>query len=735
MSEEIEKFFSLIYGDTDKYISINTKSETGLLQDERWFTPSEDLEFMGRYVDIRDDEDVYCSVNPFGGKERTKDDPEAISRVVYADLDACDPKHLRLPPSILVQTSPGRWHGWWVLDEEVSAKAASEASRRIYLAHKDKGCDAGWAVGKLLRVPGTSNTKNGEPYPVTATYSGEVYTLDTINDVYGDIDINPVAEISDEVPPEPDAQTMVELEQVITNNNLTNLYLRKPSEGESWSERAYRLELELFRTGLPAQDVYYLAREAACNKYNPENAGEMTQTGILIPRRSNPDLVLWREVQKAYAEYQLEAEVEEDMLPVTSPKAMNFEFLSVDERRYCEETPTFVDNYVKWAMSRSDSAEVYQHSAAYMILSCVFAGRGFIPLRWGDTELNLWILFLGDTTRTRKSTAANNILNVIHRFEQQTGIKIDAGSDATGEALQVELAKRNGLPALQHKDEVHGWFGSLYSKQYMAGVLEIMTAMYDGKVPIILRNSKESGNKDHVRTAFNFIGIGIRKRMSEVLTRGHFESGFLARMLWSVADPPPRKKGSENIAFREVGKYTGYNDDIQEMVDDLIARVAMWPTDSRAPITMDKAAQNRYNEWAEEGLQRAERYGDGEVVIPSFTRMLTSVIKAAALLAMYDQTDVITLKHLLPALRQAEFWFRDMVRMASEISSSEFERRLDEVEGFIASHKDKIRSEVEVRKKFTKFRPRDWQEIFEALKGSGRIRNVRDKRGYLEALT
>lgn len=269
----------------------------------------------------------------------------------------------------------------------------------------------------------------------------------------------------------------------------------------------------------------------------------------------------------------------------------------------------------------------------------------------------------------------------------------------------------------------------------MSGVLESLTALYDGKVPIILRTNKESGNRTHARTCFNLLGVGIRKRMGEVLTRGHFESGFLARMLWAVADPPPRKKGSENIRFRVSDNRAAYYEDIQEIVNDLIARVSMWPHDSRAPITMDTAAENRYNAWAEEGMQRVERYGDGEVVVPSFNRMMTSVVKAAALLAMYDQSNVITLKHLLPALKQAELWFRDMIRMASEISSSEFERRLDEVESFIASGKDKIRSEVEVRKKFTKFRPRDWQEIFEALKGSGRIRAAKEKRGYLEALS
>ena len=737
MSQEIEGFFSQIYGKSSGYVAIVTKGESGAIDSQRWFHMPEQLTFMAKYVAVRADEDVYCSVGLFSAEERSKDDAQAVANVVYADADTCNPANFRVPPSISVQTSEGRWHAWWVLDTEVSAKDASDASHRVYKAHETQGCDRGWPIAKLLRVPGTANTKKAVPEPVTATYSGDVYTLDTINAVYHDIDIAPVITLDKKVPTPLGSADLLELEQIVANNNLTALYLNVPTEGESWSERMYRLEMDLFRAGLSAVEVFTLAREAACNKYNPAMAGQLTQTGVTIPRRSNPDLVLWQEIQKAEAEYAQSAEAEAaDELPRTSGSktAISNEFLTVDERRYCRETPTFVSQYVEWVATRTDSAEVYQHSMAYLLLACVFGGRGYLPLAWGNTELNLWILILGDTTRTRKSTAKSITLEVLHRYEAVTGIKIDMGSDATAEALHVELGKRDGAASLQHKDEINGWFGSLYSKQYMSGVLESLTELYDGHVPVVLRTGKDSGNKTRARTAFNFVGVGIRKRTAEVLTRNHFESGFLARMLWAVADPPPRNSGSEDLAFR-TGIQVNHYQAVSALVEELVARAAMWSQENPQPITMDAAALARYNQWAEEGMQRAERFEDGEAVVPAFQRLKTSVAKAAALLAMYDQTDKITLAQLLPAIGQAEFWFRDMLRMAGEVSASEFERRLDEVEAFIASGDGQMKTEVSVRKKFTRFKPRDWQEIFESLMGSGRIRKVRDKRGYLEALS
>lgn len=733
MTVTTEDFFKAIYGKSHGYVVLVTKSESGAIDSQRWFEYPRDLErnMMQSYVEIRSDEDVYCAVNVFSNRERNKDDASAVANVVYADLDTCHPDHLRLPPTYVVQTSEGHWHGWWVLDEEVSAKDAADASKRIYQAHAAQGCDRGWAIGKLLRVPGTTNTKRATPEFVTVEFIDQLYTLDTINDVYSDIDINPTVKTNNDVP-DP-IEDLTELEQVVSNNNLTDLYLRVPEEGESWSERAYRLEIDLFRAGLNAVEVFSLVRNAACNKYNPDFAGQRTQTGVLIPKRSNPDLVLWKEVQKAYAEFEQEEPAEEAPQTTTRP-TINHEFLTMEERRYCQDNPTFIDHYVAWVADRTDSSPIYQYSAAYMLLASVFAGRGYLPLAWGDTQLNLWVLLLGDTTRTRKSTAKNIMMAIIHEYERQTSNQIDIGSDASPEALRVELGKRDGLSSIMHKDEINGWFASLYSKQYMAGALEQMTELYDGHVPVALRTTKDSGNRNRATTAFSFIGVGIRKRTAEILTRNHFESGFLARMLWAVADPPPRVAGSEDIMFRDDDVdhiTTGY---MADLVSDLVMRVSRWSTSKPVPVTMDAASLARYNQWAEDGMKRVEALGDDDVVVPSFQRLKTSVAKAAALLALYDQTDVITLKHLLPALAQAEMWFRDMMRMAGEVSASEFERRLDKVEGYIMTGKDSQRSEVDVRKKFPQYRPRDWSEIFDALKGSGRIRNAKDRRGYYEAL-
>src|SRR5690606_13445514 len=115
----METFFDSIYGDSEGFIDIVTRSDDGDLVSERWFEWPKDKSAVLKYCTVRNDEDVYCSVAVFSNELRSKEDVNAVARTVYADADTCHPSNFRIPPSIVVETSPGRWHCWWVLDEEV----------------------------------------------------------------------------------------------------------------------------------------------------------------------------------------------------------------------------------------------------------------------------------------------------------------------------------------------------------------------------------------------------------------------------------------------------------------------------------------------------------------------------------------------------------------------------------------------------------------------------------------
>lgn len=718
-------FFDLIYKDLVGYVSIVTRGEDGQLTDEKWFSLPAERTRMERYVERRNDEDVYNSVNVFMAKSRSKLDTGAVSRVVYADADTCHPDNFRMPPTIVVKTSPERYHCYWVLDETVPAEKAAEASQRIYLAHQDQGCDAGWAVSKLLRVPDTTNLKRDTPHKISAEfYPDNIYTLDTFEAVYSDVTPKTFTVVSANLPEPLTPDEMYKLETDVEGAGLGSLYYERPSEEQSWYELLFRLELDLFREGMTAREVFWIADNAACNKYARDN-------------RSKEDL--WKDVQKAYSEFLDDEYVE-------APKSDNVEqvrkdFITLEERKLIKDNPCFVDEYMAWVTPKTDAAHVYHRSLAYMLLSQVFGGRARLKYRFDLMNLNLWVAIAGDTTLTRKSTAKRLMLQMLRAYETQSAfpVPLDIGSDATAEGVTGALGeeKRDGMPALLMIDEFHGWLHGTVVKNHMANALERFTDLYDGHVPVVLRATKGAGNLRRNDTSFSLLGVGIRESYARTLTKEHFASGFLARMLWAVADTPPYNPSMGEIPWvvEEAEELKATADPERDrMVKRLVKAGNKFPWNKERLVKFSKEAMQRLDVWAEPLARETYHSENSEILLPAVERMKFSIMKSAALLALSDQRDVISVTDVLHALAQGELWYRDLLRMASEISSSDYESKLDEVEKFIATGSGGSRKDAAVRRQFARYRASEYDDLINSLKKQGRIRANPQDRKVLEAM-
>lgn len=730
----IDEFFDLLYGDSHGYIDIVTLGDDNTLSNERWFEWPRERAVVIKYCELRTDEDVYTSVGLFSDKHRTKEDAKAVTRVAYADADTCPPSKFRLRPTIELETSQDRWHAFWVLDKEYPLNEASEASRRIAKAHKDDGCDGGWIASKVLRVPGTSNTKRHPAWSVKGTINGDVYDLNEINVAYADIDINERRVATTDYTAVPELLDVFDLLEKVDDPELFNLYSQEVEEGRSWSERLWRLELDLFRAGFNPQEVYTISWHAKCNKYHPDFAGQRTETGVVIPERRNPEEVLWAEVRKA------ELSWNEVIIPDEEPETSNQrEFLTPEERAFVLNNPTFVDQYVQWVASKTDAAQTYSRTLAFVILSCVYGQHGFIYPKHGKERLNLFALILGDTTSTRKSTARNKALSLIRAWEKRTDSKIDLASDITAEGLSKALGDRDGLVSLIHRDEIQGFFTEAYTKTYMSGVLGTLTDLYDGHVRVALRATKGQGQSNRSEVTFNFLGVGIAHDVAEVLTDKNFRDGFLTRFVWSIADPVPITREREEVEqgndFDEVFKE---DPQIAEFCRTFQVSMRKWRQKEAHVIKMDAESLRRYNDWKWDIAQLVMASPNAATLEPSRQRLAVSVWKAAALLAMHEKSDMITMDHLLPALAQAELWFADMERMAGMISANDFQRKVDGLEAYVLTGVNQRRNIANVYKTMLNthgLRKSEVDEIVSNLHYQGRLRQVKDDgKTYLEVI-
>ena len=289
-----QKFFDLVYGGLRGMVAIVTRDEYGKLNSERWF-PADQVESARQYAAARYDEDVYFSVSSFPASISNKNvssresSQDSLCRVVYADADTCDPSNFRLTPSIIVQTSPGRWHVLWVMDKPMSGQLLGELSAKVSTAHAAQGCDKHAKDTKILRVPGTTNTKYGYPYVIEAEYTGFIYTYNEFSAAYDDIVLHNAVRGSDSNAVDLSVYTPEQLDQLHTYastcwTNVTaelNAEAELGWEGHGWDNVAYRAACKLSRLAAANWTPYSLSDAITLMDDSELNDGEFIASSKL----------------------------------------------------------------------------------------------------------------------------------------------------------------------------------------------------------------------------------------------------------------------------------------------------------------------------------------------------------------------------------------------------------------------------------------------------------------------
>ena len=725
-------FLELVLGTGAGYATIVTKDGKGVPTVQKFFSYPDELEEMVSYTEKFSDQDVYFSPIVYYEQRRIRENAKSVS-VVYSDADTCHPSNFRIEPSVSVETSKDRWHCYWVLDGEADPQRVANIAKKIAYAHRDQGCDvSGWNPTKLLRVAGTSNLKYDESFTVSATTTGTVYSLEEIEEGYKDVQVDSIPELANLPMPQQTPELIKVLSKISSNRELLSLYMEEPSPNADMSKMLWRLELELFRQGLTAEEVFTVAKNAKCNKYHHPGR----------PKRLDADGDLWREVQRAQQSYALPQNTVEPLEDEKADFEKKIDFLSASERELVAESPTFVDKYCEWAGKKTDGAVEYQIAGAFTILSAAFSDIGAAAPKYGKMGLNLWFMLLGETTRSRKSTSRSLMLRMLTAYERFVGYQIDIGSNATGEALVKHLAGRDKMTSLFHRDEVQGMFKEFVTKTYMSAAADQYTELYDGKVPVMLRSTgAQNGLKalqtERAETNFIMYLMGITSKVAEILTIDYFRSGFLARFIYVVADAPERTRESEDLEQASAEATFVQDDDMESIIRSVYDSAIWWQKKGGPfprPVFMSTEALDRFNRFKWEMGDYASGHPNEESIEPSRQRLALSVWKIAVLLAMYERSERVEVRHVLIAIHYSENWFANLVRMAGAISASEWQREVDSLESLILTRGGRVRYE-EAFKKFGNKKKREFDDMIDSLHSQARINIVFEgNKRFLETL-
>lgn len=617
------------------------------------------------------------------------------SRLVWSDLDYCDPAIVTPVPSNLIQSSVGKYQAIWRLDAVLDTFVQEDYSKRLAYKYKDNGADInGWDLTQLLRVPYTYNynheTPGIEPPQVDIVRSYDTY-----------IEVG----VFEEMPPPgkdsgytgspltnaestlPDEDQLQEV-KTITYKYMTNLggtgwrniFTTEPKPEEDWSSILWKFLNMCFEAGMDKFEVYAVAREAACNKYARDN---------------RPDIHLWADVLNA-EEAQIRAS-----LTFGYRELLTMPDIVAGEQT--DDVTSFVDDYYDWAVAATDAIPIYHELCAFILLSSVMASGLRLKTSYGDMYPNLWGLVLGDSTLTRKTTAMSMAMNMLVEVDSN----VILASDGSVEGILTGLSERPNRTSVFFRDEITGFLDAVHRKDYLAGITETFTHLYD--VPRIYPRRLRKETITIVSPVFIFFGGGIRDKVYSLLTDESVLSGFIPRFLVvsGESDLAKIRRTGPNIV-----ELSDQRDVLQRRITDLYERfnrsgvIRIGGQEVDVPqytfATLSEDAWARYGDIESTMVETAHKSSMSMMALPTFERLSRSLLKMALLLAAADNSNptgvqqelVVEAKHISKAASYVQRWGNYTIELVMATGKTNDERTLDKILHTITKHPGILRGQV-----------------------------------------
>jgi hypothetical protein len=637
--------------------------------EEHWYSLPDQFEYMVDDVNatiVDGPWDVYFCPHTFKTQSRTGDNVQECP-TVWADLDECRPDLIEPPPTLSWETSPGRFQALWCLeDQSIEPTVVEDISKRLAYAYSEEGADkSGWDLSQLLRVPLTKNYKYIDidvgPVEIVLLGSGHAWYRSEEFDLLPQVTAS--SHTSMPYPEELPSGTGREvMESFMSRLPAAAFALHDSVPTDDWSKALFKLTMYCFEAGMSREQVLKVTLDAKCNKFARDGLGSE---------------YLWADVCRASAQHDKHIHQHDVVSPIEDKLLTDEEYERVANVR------TFVEEYIDWASSLGDAATQYHQGGAFIILSSLLAGNVRLPTAFGSIIPNLWFMILADTTLTRKSTAMDIATDLLIEVDSD----IVMATDGSIEGLMQGLSTRPGRPSMFLRDEFSGLLEQITKKDYYAGMAEVLTKLYDGKLQKRMLRKETIEVRDPVLIVF---AGGIRTRVQQLLKFDHISSGFIPRFLFLTAESdasrvrplgPPTDldtSGREVLVDKMTELYNFYH---AEVIQTLGNGVKI-PARKTCDAVLTQEAWDRYNDFERQMLDAGLKTERPELMTPLFDRLAKSTLKAAILLAacqrMEDKVS-IGLDDILLAIRYASQWREFAIDVVNGVGKSVAENQLDTV--------------------------------------------------------
>lgn len=716
-SEIRTQFFDTLFSNREGYVCVATsdpRAPQSRFEQKFFEWPKQSIALENFILNTEDRKfNIYFCVNLLEKQERKKQWvlPQDF---LWADLDAVDPTVLNPPPQILIESSPGRWQGIWLLTLELEPSLIEQYTKRIaYGMGADK---SGWDLTQLIRVPFTKNHKYDPAPEVSLTVVGTETRCPPL--LFESLPPLPDSEAESIMVenPMPGGEDIPDVEQVLykygsmLDHIFLSLYGVEPAEDMDWSRSLWRLINVCAEVGMTREEAFAVASTAKCNKY---------------ARDKRPLSHLWRDILKAYAGLKQITVLTSGYKPLAMPMI------------YDPDTPIhedlLVDKYRLWAKDATDAVPQFHDLCSTILLSTIVANSVRLETSYGTLVPNLWGMILGDSTLSRKTTAMRMVTDLIAAIDPEMVL----ATDGTAEGLLTGLETRPNRTSIFYKDELSGFFHSINKREYLAGMPETLTALYD--VPAIYTRRLR---KDTIRIenpVFIFFGGGVRDEIYEALTENYVLSGFIPRFLIVSGDtdlsrlrrtgPPTNEisKRKGEVVSELADLYENYAVEVTQKIGGVPMRVPQ-----RIMAHLSQAAWDRYGEIEEKMVNAANESAVSNLALPTFERLSRSILKMAIVFGASrqspkDETVLIEKIDVDTAAKYAQDWGVHSIDLILNAGKKVSERVLDKLARSIAQNPGILRSTLMQHLHLSK---READELLGTLEDRAMVRKEKQGRGY-----
>lgn len=238
------------------------------------------------------DRDVYFTPHTFLTMDTkvTKADASKTTDVCWVECDDEDlvPEMFRPAPSIIVETSKGRHHVYWLLKEPTACEDVEKTNWRLIHGNGLRKDTGGWHLVKLMRLPGTFSYKRPTPTPVRIR-EADVDRVYEIPASFHDLPLAPDTIGEDEEHlPMPDVSRLPRRKEIEDKfafpMELVDILQRERDDRSIALWRAYNI---CYRLGMDEREAFALLRGTPNDKF--------TRTW-----RYNQDAGLWTDITRGF---------------------------------------------------------------------------------------------------------------------------------------------------------------------------------------------------------------------------------------------------------------------------------------------------------------------------------------------------------------------------------------------------------------------------------------------------